>query len=112
MFVTQPLNELSKLALIASDASYFTATLSAPQILAPLQDTPTYNILPTYTIAQGFEKQFERRNDAIGFKFVTYKNTTTNEVIVAFGGTDGPDAVDWTGNTEKWLRKFGQCAKW
>ncbi|MBK9308279.1 MAG: DUF2974 domain-containing protein [Nitrospira sp.] len=99
MFVTQQLNELAKLALIASDASYFTASLSAPQFLAPLQDTPTYNILPAYTIAQGFEKQFERRNDAVGFKFVTYKNTTTNEVIVAFGGTDGSDPVDWTGNT-------------
>ncbi len=99
MFVTQSLNELAKLTLIASDASYFTAKLLAPQILAPLLDTPAYNILPTYTIAPGFEKQFERRNDATGFKFVTYKNVETNEVIVAFGGTDGPDPVDWTANT-------------
>lgn len=50
MYVTQPFNELSGLALVASDAAYFTATLSAPQILAPLQDTPTYNILPAHTI--------------------------------------------------------------
>ncbi len=107
MYVTQPFNELSKLALVASDAAYFTATLSAPQILAPLQDTPTYNILPAYIITQGFEKRFERNNDAIGFKFVTYKNVTTNEVIVAFGGTDGSDPIDWTSNTalgwNQWL---------
>jgi hypothetical protein len=41
MFVTQPLNELAKLALIASDASYFTSanTVSRGGALAPFRDT-------------------------------------------------------------------------
>lgn len=33
MFVPQTLNELAKLALIASDDSYFTAALAAPSTL-------------------------------------------------------------------------------
>lgn len=102
MFVTQPLNELAKLALIASDDSYFTGAISAPSALAPLRDTPTHDILPLYSITPGFNKisiDSESRIDPIGFKFVAYRNSTTNEVIVAFGGTDGPDPVDWTGNT-------------
>ena len=110
MFVTQPLNELAKLALIASDDSYFTGTLSSPSVLAPLRDTPNYDISPLYTIMPGFSKVSDDNNsriDSIGFKFVAYRNETTNEVIVAFGGTDGPDPVDWTGNTalgwNQWL---------
>jgi hypothetical protein len=111
MFVTQPLNELAKLALIASDDSYFTGALNAPSVLAPLRDTPTYDIVPLYTIMSGFNKVSNDNNsriDSIGFKFVAYRNETTNEVIVAFGGTDGPDPVDWTGNTalgwDQWLQ--------
>ena len=111
MFVTQSLNELAKLTLIASDDSYFTGALSAPSALAPLRDTPTYDILPLYTIMPGFNKissDNDSRIDSVGFKFVAYRNENTNEVIVAFGGTDGPDPVDWTSNTalgwNQWLR--------
>ena len=105
MIVTQPLNELAKLALIASDTSYFTSTNTVPLggVLAPFRDTPTYDILPLYTIAPGFVKDSDdarSRNDAVGFKFTAYQNTATNEIIVAFGGTDGPDPVDWTSNTQ------------
>lgn len=48
MLVAQPLNELAKLALIASDASYFTSTNTVPLggTLAPFRDTPSYDILP------------------------------------------------------------------
>lgn len=102
MFVTQSLNELAKLALIASDDSYFTGALNAPSALAPLRDTPNYDILPLYTIMPGFNKVSNDNNsriDSIGFKFVAYRNEATNEVIVAFGGSDGPDPVDWTSNT-------------
>ena len=111
MPVTQPLNELAKLALIASDDSYFTAALAAPSTLAPLRDTPTYDIPPLFAFSQGFNKVSDDNNsriDSIGFKFVAYRNETTNEVIVAFGGTDGSDPVDWTGNTalgwNQWLQ--------
>lgn len=105
MIVTQPLNELAKLALIASDASYFTSTntVSPDGSLAPFRDTPTYDILPQYVIAPGFVKSSidsASRNDAVGFKFTAYRNVSTNEIIVAFGGTDGPDPVDWTSNTQ------------
>ncbi|ALA57583.1 hypothetical protein [Nitrospira moscoviensis] len=111
MSVTQPLNELVKLTLIASDASYFTSALTAPSILAPLRDTPSYDILPPYSIGPGFEKVSDDAQssiDSVGFKFVAYRDAGTNEVIVAFGGTDGPDSVDWTGNTalgwNQWTR--------
>ncbi len=105
MFVTQSLNELAKLALIASDASYFTSTNIVPLggALAPLRDTPAYDILPQYGIAPGFVKSSidsASRNDTVGFKFTAYRNASTNEIIVAFGGTDGLDPVDWTSNTQ------------
>lgn len=79
-----------------------TSLLHSPSLLAPLRDTPTYDIPPAYTITPGFNKVSNDNNsrvDSIGFKFVAYRNEATNEVIVAFGGTDGPDSVDWTGNT-------------
>ena len=88
MPVTQPLNELAKLALIASDDSYFTAALAAPSTLAPLRDTPTYDIPPLFAFSQGFNKVSDDNNsriDSIGFKFVAYRNETTNEVIVSIG---------------------------
>lgn len=105
MFVTQQLNELAKLALIASDASYFTPTNTVPLggALAPFRDTPTYDIVPLYAIAAGFVKNSDdarSSNDAVGFKFSGYRSVSTNEIIVAFGGTDGPDPVDWTSNTQ------------
>lgn len=71
--------------------------------LAPFRDTPTYDILPQYAIAPGFVKSSidsASRNDAVGFKFTAYRNASTNEIIVAFGGTDGLDPVDWTSNTQ------------
>jgi hypothetical protein len=105
MFVTQPLNELAKLAIIASDASYFTSTNTVPLggALAPFRDTPTYDILPLYAIAPGFVKDSDDAqsvNTSNGFKFTAYRNSSTNEVIIAFGGTDGVDPVDWTSNTQ------------
>jgi Ca2+-binding RTX toxin-like protein len=105
MFVTQQLNELAKLALIASDTSYFTSTNSVPLggALAPFRDTLIYDILPQYPITPGFVKSSidsASRNDALGFKFTAYSNISTKEIIVAFGGTDGADPVDWTSNTE------------
>ncbi|WHZ29132.1 MAG: Alkaline phosphatase [Nitrospira sp.] len=105
MFVTQPLNELAKLALIASDAAYFTSSTIVPLggALAPLRDTPTYDILPLYEIAPGFVKDSndaQSVNVSNGFKFTAYRNSSTNEVIIAFGGSDGIDPVDWTSNTQ------------
>jgi len=104
MFVTQQLNELAKLALLASDDSYFTPLLPGPQTLSPLSDTPTYDILPSYTVQPGFIKDIEFNDagtvDPTGFKFIAYKNVSSNEVIVAFGGTDGLDPIDWASNTQ------------
>lgn len=71
MFVPQTLNELAKLALIASDDSYFTAALAAPSTLVPLRDTPAYDILPMYTTMPGFNKisiDSDSRIDSIGGK--------------------------------------------
>jgi hypothetical protein len=102
MGISFSLNDLAKLTLIASDAAYFSIRYPVPinAPLAPLSDTPKYDIGPQYSVfLDNFIKATQGGIDAIGFKYAIYKNTSSNEVIVAFGGTDGHDPVDWTGNT-------------
>jgi hypothetical protein len=104
MALPNGLNDLAKLTLLASDESYF-----SPQFpvlngspLQPLPDTPSYNIFPQYDIvpASSFHKDTEGSVSATGFKFIAFRNDETNEVIVAFGGTDGKDSQDWAASVE------------
>lgn len=86
MFVTQPLNELAKLALIASDASYFTSTNTVPLggALAPFRDTLSYDIPPLYAIAPGFVKHSndaQSVNASNGFKFTAYRNSQAGKGV-------------------------------
>lgn len=106
MTISSTLNELSKLALIACDESYFTPTrpIQDNSPLTPLPDTPKYDILPRFLFQQGFFKQTQFEVTELGFKAIVFKNQAVingpAEYILAFGGTDGPDKVDWTSNTQ------------
>ncbi len=111
MFVTQPLNELAKLALVASDASYFTPTQTLPLggALAPLRDTPTYDILPPYAIVPCFVKDSsdaQSQDDSNGFKFAAYRKPSSNEVIIAFG-THANDFINGYGPFGQTFNAFG-----
>jgi hypothetical protein len=97
------LNRLSKLALIASDQSYLYGANGQIEVhigdaLAELRDTPSYDFKAPYAIAPGFVVDEIGEQDDTGFKFVALRNNATNEVIVAMGGTDGPDMQDWAAN--------------
>lgn len=63
MTISSTLNELSKLALIACDESYFTPTrpIQDNSPLTPLPDTPKYDILPRFLF------QRKRNGDILHF---------------------------------------------
>jgi Ca2+-binding RTX toxin-like protein len=116
MSIDPTLNTLAEQALIACDDSYFTNTLpvstpgidpgAAPVFLgAPLlplvdtnpSDTPQFltanpNLTAGYTVVQ------EGVDIPSGGKFIAFQNTSTNNVILAFGGTDGLSSTDWKAN--------------
>ena len=110
MSISTSLNDLSKLALVASDSAYFTSAhpVLPGSALAPLDEgDPT--ILPRFDFAAGFF-EFRQFPDSpsvpTGFKAIAYeRNTPGNpkEVILAFGGSDGgplANPADWVSNTE------------
>lgn len=104
------IGELSQLALIASDASYQGRFASGQ--LVPFDDTPQYASGPgglqpqppfglAFGIATGryvVHRTFNDPGDRTGFKAVAYRDFATNDVIIAFAGTDGSDLKDWWGN--------------
>ncbi len=102
MALPNGLNDLAKLTLMASDESYFTLQVPFFSLLQPLPDTPAYNVSPQYDIVPGlsFQQDFERTDEATGFKVIAYKNAQTDEVILAFGGTDGVNFQDWASDVE------------
>jgi len=95
------LNDLAKLTLLASDASYFTNNhpVLSGSALAALLDT-SYGVSPTYTVPSGFFEVRQVIDTATGFGFIAYRNQQTNEVIIALRGTDGPNAQDWVANSQ------------
>lgn len=110
MSISTSLNDLSKLALVASDSAYFTSAhpVLPGSALAPLDEgDPT--ILPRFDFAAGFF-EFRQFPDSpsvpTGFKAIAYeRNTPGNpkEVILAFGGSDGgplANPADWVSNTQ------------
>ncbi|HYC44888.1 MAG TPA: calcium-binding protein [Burkholderiales bacterium] len=98
--------ELAQLTLIASDAAYKGRFAIRGDALRSFDDTPNYaNPQPPFglefDLAAGqyvVDLSFEQPDDLTGFKAVAYRNTVTADVVLAFGGTDGPNSTDWWGN--------------
>src|SRR5712664_728415 len=103
---TRNLEELSELALVASDASYKGGFSEIGIPLQPYDDTPQYgnpqppfgNDFRIFSTSYVVDRTFDDPTDRTGFKAVAYKNAATNDIILAFAGTDGPDVKDWWGN--------------
>jgi hypothetical protein len=95
------LNDLAKLTLLASDASYFTNShpVLSESALAALSDT-SYGVGPQYSVPSGFFEAAQEVDPNTGFGFIAYQNEQTNEVIVAMRGTDGPNPQDWVANSQ------------
>ena len=118
MSISGLLNILAGRALIACDAAYFTNTnindprppgdtdpshLYVGDPLALLLDSsPVLNgYRPAYqnvSLTQGYVVDRKFVDTPSGFKAVAFKNSSTNDVILAFGGTDGTNATDWKAN--------------
>lgn len=98
MALPMGLNDLAKLALLASDASYFKTDLRG-SALAALLDT-TYGVAPKYSVPSGYFAVAQGVDPNTGFGFIAYQNEQTNEVIVALRGTDGPNPQDWVANSQ------------
>src|SRR5678815_6124024 len=64
-----------------------------------LDSSPILNSYrPVYSyvsLTQGYVVEQEFIVTATGFKAVAFRNNATNDVILAFGGTDGTNATDW-----------------
>lgn len=104
MALPNGLNDLAKLTLLASDESYFSPQFPVldGSLLQPLLDTPSYNVHPQYDIVPAREFVVDRHflDNTTGFKAIAFRNVETNEVILAFGGTDGVNFQDWAANVE------------
>ncbi len=96
------LNNLAKLTLLASDASYFKTDLSG-SALAALLDT-TYGVAPQYAVPSGYFAVAQEVDPNTGFGFIAYRKDGATpaeiEIIVALRGTDGPNPQDWVSNSQ------------
>lgn len=100
-FNTANANDLARLALVASDASYAGELLAIGTPLGPYPDSQESEIPCPYEdeiLKSGYEVISTFQNNFTGFKAVLFRNFSTNEVIVAFAGTDGLNLKDWWGN--------------
>jgi hypothetical protein len=105
MALPNNLNDLAKLTLLASDASYFDAAHPAPINLGPLPTTGSGQQTALYSVPAGFIKALEFNDTTTtGFGFVAYvkmgATQADTEVIIAFRGTDGPNPTDWVANSQ------------
>ncbi len=115
MSISPVLNTLALRALMASDAAYFTNRIfSRPpggvtdpshlyngDPLRPLNDPPDYYVPLQFDhalLGGGHVVDFQYVHPTSGFKFVAFKNEATNDLILAFGGTDGLNPTDWKSN--------------
>lgn len=96
------LNDLAKLTLLASDASYFKTDLSG-SALSALLDT-TYGVAPQYSVPSGYVAVAQGVDPNTGFGFIAYRKDgatpAETEIIVALRGTDGPNQQDWVSNSQ------------
>lgn len=96
------LNDLAKLTLLASDASYFDTDLRGSW-LAYLRDT-AYGIDPQYSVPQEYKAIDQWVDESTGFGVIVYKKDgatpAKTEIIVALRGTDGLNPQDWVANSQ------------
>lgn len=92
-------NDLARVALLASDAAYAGTSRPIGTPLAPalLEDPPRNS--PEGSQDFGFRLDGAIEDESSGFKAQLYKSESTNDLIVAFAGTDGLNPVDWWSNT-------------
>src|SRR5687768_13147652 len=92
----QQLNDLRQTALVACDAAY---AGDARPVGSPLSGYVDGNTQPIpFVHRQGFTVAKVLTNSQTGLKVSIYKHATSNELIVAFAGTDGPNVTDWYSN--------------
>ncbi len=106
MALPSGLNDLAKLTLFASDASYFTNhyPVLSGSALGALRDT-TYGVAPQYSVPSDYLMAAQGVDPNTGFGFIAYiKYSATpveTEIIVALRGTDGLlNAQDWVANSQ------------
>lgn len=59
-----------------------------------------YRNTPPFEVPPGFKVEDTIVRDKFGAKAVIYRNAATNEIVVAFGGTDGRNAQDHAPNSQ------------
>ncbi len=101
---------LAKQLLLACDQSYFDGSHAPATVLGPLPDMTStdpdyinlniYTDIPQFSWQGDYEFEFSIEDVATGAKLVIYQNKHNDEVIVAFGGTDGTDLKDWVANSQ------------
>jgi len=91
---------LSRTLLVASDMAYAAGTLSSytGAALEPYDDTPPDNYRPDFQYDNSYVQKDVFINARSGLKAILFEKASTNEYIIAFGGTDGLDAKDWQAN--------------
>jgi hypothetical protein len=100
-------------ALVACDQSYLHSAngkkVKAGDPLAVLPDgfgastnEKIYTDSPAFAIPSGYTVAAVIERPEVGAKAVIYRNPTTNETMVAFGGTDGVNAQDYVANTQSY----------
>lgn len=71
-----------------------------------LDSSPILNgYRPAYSyvsLTQGYVVDAEFINEETGFKAVAFRNSATNDIILAFGGTDGTNGTDWKANIQSY----------
>src|SRR5688500_17111860 len=105
MTITASVSELSKVALMACDASYVgkkdVTGFAYKDPLVPYHDTPKYIVFPKYAVSSDWKLDFTHEHPLTGFKFIAYRNIASNEVMVAFAGVNGQtDPQTWSGAVE------------
>ena len=104
------LNDLAKLTLLASDASYFDLADPNPEHrvdlgspLVYLKDT-SYGVAPQYNVPSGYFAIDRWVDESTGLGVIVYKKDgvtpAETEIIVALRGTDGPNPQDWVANSQ------------
>src|SRR5689334_6951995 len=109
MAIPLGLNELAKVDLVACDMSYGAdkANVGIRTRLATYPDTTWGRECP-YPVASGWEVREKFNDPSSGFKALAFINLFSNEIVIAMGGTDGPNTRDWLSNSrlgwDQWTR--------
>lgn len=96
-FDTKDPNQLAQLCLVACDMSYKGGAAVIGEDLKDWHDPVVLG--PGYDIAgNGFKVLRKFDDPSTGYKAIIFENLTSKELVVAFGGTDGPNPKDWWAN--------------